>query len=135
MRNICSREELVSFPEMKESYKLEYAGYTPDATAIILLEPLIKDTKIVIVMGTWCSDSRLYVPHFYKIMDIAGVPPENITLICVDAEKKADEGLIEDLNIEQVPTFIFTINNKETGRIIESPETTLERDMVNILGK
>lgn len=135
MRNICSREELVSFPEMKESYELEYAGYTPDKAAITLLKPLIKGTKIIIVMGTWCSDSRLHVPHFYKVLDAAGVTPENITLICVDAEKKADEGLIEDLTIEQVPTFIFTINNKETGRITESPETTLERDMVNILGK
>jgi len=37
------------------------------------------------------------------------------------------------LNIESVPTFIFLKNKVESGRIIETPHTSLEQDMLNIL--
>ena len=40
----------------------------------------------------------------------------------------------DQLEIQRVPTFIIYKNNIEAGRIIENPVTSLEQDMVNILG-
>ena len=37
------------------------------------------------------------------------------------------------LGIQRVPTFIIYKNNIESGRIIETPKTSLEQDLVNIL--
>ena len=135
MLNLCTREELVSFPEMKEIYHTEYGSYLPDSAAISLLKPLIKAKQITIVMGSWCGDSKTQVPRFYKVLDAAGVLPGDITLIGVNEDKKAEDGLIDHLKIERVPTFIFSENKQEIGRITELPLSTLEKDSVEILTK
>jgi len=134
--NHCTREALVNFPEIKERYDVEYPAYKPDSITVDSLRPLVKDQKITIVLGTWCGDSKLQVPHFFKILDALGIPEKNITLICVDGLKKAENGLIDSLDIQRVPTFIFyNKDKKETGRIIESPHASLEKDMLLILSK
>jgi len=130
---MSARGKLMEFPEMKEKYDLEYPDYKPDPIVLQKLKPLLKNKEIIIVMGLWCSDSRLQVPHFYKILDESGVAEETITLICVDEMKKSVNGLTENLNIEKVPTFILTAHHQEIGRITEWPEATLEIDMVEIL--
>jgi len=86
------------------------------------------------VMGTWCPDSRKQVPAFLRILDIWNFPGDSVTFIGVDDQKLSPVGGYEELNIERVPTFIFYKNNIEAGRIIENPLTSLEQDMVNILG-
>jgi len=133
--NLNTREELTSSPEMEESFAITYPDYQPDEEAISDLKTLIKNKKITIVLGTWCGDSKLQVPRFYKIMDEAGVEEEQVTLICVDESKQAKDGLTDDLDIDRIPVFIFTENGRELGRIIESPLYTLENDMVEILTK
>lgn len=133
--NTCSRAGLSTIPEMQRRYDVEYPNYQPDSTTVKALKPLLKDKKITIVMGTWCGDSHLQVPRFYKILDALEISEKETTLICVDRSKKAENGLIDNLNILHVPTFIFTANGKEIGRIVESPGETLEKDMLSILAK
>lgn len=133
--NTCTREGLSTIPEMKSRYDVEYPNYQPDVPTLQALKPLLKDKKITIVMGTWCGDSHLQVPHFYKILDALEISEKETSLICIDRSKKAENGLIDDLNILHVPTFIFTENGKEIGRIVESPRETLEKDMLSILAK
>jgi len=135
MPNESARRKLMESPEMKEKYDLEYPGYEPDFAAIQNLKSLLRDKKVIIVMGTWCGDSRLQVPHFYKVLDESGVAEKDITLILVDETKKAEDGLIDNLNIDRVPTFIITSNEKEIGRITEWPLVTLESDMVELINK
>lgn len=86
-------------------------------------------------MATWCGDSRDWVPRFYKIMDELDFKSKNLTLICVDRDKKAPGTKVEELNIEKVPTFIFYRKKKELGRIIEVPGDLLEKDILKILIK
>ncbi|MBB5634647.1 thiol-disulfide isomerase/thioredoxin [Pedobacter cryoconitis] len=135
MSDIAAREKLLESPEMKEKYDLEYPFYQPDPAAIQQLKTLLIDKNIIIVMGTWCGDSRLQVPHFYKVLDESGVSEKQITLIFVDASKKAAHGLTDNLNIDRVPTFIITAHQKEIGRITEWPLDTLENDIIEILNK
>jgi thiol-disulfide isomerase/thioredoxin len=89
--------------------------------------------KIKIVMGTWCPDSRREVPRFMRIIDIWKFPLSQIQFIGVDHDKGSPIEEYPLLKIERVPTFIIYKNNIEAGRIIETPVTSLEQDMVNIL--
>ncbi|RZL29776.1 MAG: thioredoxin, partial [Pedobacter sp.] len=134
MLNNCTRDGLVNFPEFKDSYDANYANYKTDSTALGELGKLVKGKKITIVLGTWCGDSKYQVPNFLKIMDALNVKEENINIIAVDGTKKAENGLIDGLNITRVPTFIFhDKKNVEVGRITERPTETLEKDMLKAL--
>lgn len=123
----------MSYPEMKSKYETEYPAYKADLKSINTLITLLNDKEVTIVLGTWCGDSQLQVPRFLKILDEADVSESSVTIICVDRTKKAEDGSTDNLQIEHVPTFIFTENNIEIGRITESPRITLENDIVKIL--
>ena len=135
MINNCTRESVCNFPEFKTMYDTMYESYAPDSATLAALKPLMEGVKVTIVMGTWCGDSKLQVPHFYKITDQLGLTEKDMTLICVDGQKKAENGLIDNMNIERVPTFIFNKDGKEIGRIVESPRDTLEKDALEMLSK
>ena len=112
-----------------------YDEYEANTEAIKSLSEISKyGLSIKVVMGTWCPDSRREVPRFMKVMDAWEFPAEMITFIGVDNGKLSPIGGYEKLDIQRVPTFIIYKNNIEAGRIIENPVTSLEQDMVNILG-
>lgn len=134
--NACTREGMATFPEFKEMYEPLYAAYTPDAATMIELKKLVKKEKIKIVFGTWCGDSKVNVPNFLKIMDALHFKEKNIEFIAVDGNKKAENGIIDGLDIKMVPTFIiYDQKGIELGRIIEGPKTTLEGDLLAIYKK
>ena len=134
--NACTREGLTTFPEFKEMYDPLYTAYTPDAATMIELKKLVKKEKIKIVFGTWCGDSKVNVPNFFKILDALHFKEKNVELIAVDGNKKAENGIIDGLEIKMVPTFIvYDQTGKELGRIIEGPKTTLEGDLLAIYQK
>ena len=133
MINTCTRQALVSFPDIKLHYETEYPAYQVDSTLIQQLKPLIAGKKITIILGTWCGDSQLQLPRFLKILDLLKVQEKALQFICVDGQKKAEPGLIERFNITRVPTLIILGENDEIGRITESPTTSLEEDLLSIL--
>lgn len=99
------------------------------------LEKVNKDftnLNITIVLGTWCGDSREFVPPFLKILDTLSFPESNLKLICVDRQRQGIADEVKDLDIKLVPTFIFYRDGKEIGRIIESPKQGLEKDFLKI---
>ena len=100
-----------------------------------LSETDMTDVEVLVVLGTWCPDSRREVPRFMKIMELSGFDQELISLMGTDSYKVAPVDNYDDLNIDRVPTFIFYYKKNEIGRIIEYPLTSLERDMVNIFKK
>ena len=111
----------------------EYKMYDVDSTDVEELKAKLENVDIKIVMGTWCSDSRTEVPHFYKILDSINYPKDKVTLINVNRDKLGLENEVEELNINFVPTFIFYKAGEELGRIVEMPYETLEKDMLEIL--
>ena len=120
---------------MKPDFAFHYANYKPCAAILEQLKIWKRDTKVIIVLGTWCGDSRLQMSHFYKILDDAGIDDQWVKLICVDESKREENGLTDPLNITRVPTFIFSKEGVESGRITESPELSLEEDMLNLFKK
>lgn len=132
--NTCTREGLVSFPEFKEMYDPLYEAYIPDAATMIELKKLVGKVHIKIVLGTWCGDSKVNAPNFFKVLDALQFKEKNTEIIAVDGNKKAENGAIDGLNIQNVPTFIvFDKKGNEIGRIVEHPKTTLEGDLLAIL--
>ncbi len=123
-------------PPFDEWYNAEFGSYEPDMEVVSSVESSdgLADVTITIVMGTWCSDSRREVPRFYKIFENLDYNIEHIQLINVDTKKEAKGTIVSKLDIERVPTFIFSRNGEEIGRIIETPEESLETDMLKIIG-
>lgn len=128
----CDRKGLES-DVFAEYYHNEYKAYNMDASIVKRIKDLKKGVEVIIVMASWCHDSKVQVPRFYKIMDEAGVRESKLTLIAVDRAKTAGDTDISWLNIERVPTFILYKKDREIGRIIESPNSTLEKDILLIL--
>lgn len=114
-------------------YEENYADYQVDASTTSSLQHLLKDVKIKAFMGTWCSDSQRETPRFYKIMEAAKFNRKNIELITMTREKDTPYGYEVGLDVTYIPTFIFYKNGKEINRIVESPISSLEKDMIAIL--
>ncbi|NMB83596.1 MAG: thiol reductase thioredoxin [Ignavibacteria bacterium] len=116
-------------------YEPEYNNYEFSTSTIDSIKNKLDDISILIVLGSWCSDSRREVPRFLRILDELKFSFEKVTLNFVDRKKESPEGNLSDLEIKFVPTFIFYKNGNEIGRIIETPTTSLETDFKNILYK
>ena len=88
-------------------------------------------------MGTWCEDSQVQVPQFYKILDYLHFNMDQLQVIGL--EKEEDGRLVSPqheesgLDIGFVPTIIFVRNGEELGRITEYPRKSLEKDMAEII--
>jgi len=126
-----SREQLYfDYPE----WQMEETAYSPDSATLSALKTINGRFSAEIFLGTWCSDSEREVPRFFKIYDRAGLEDNlTYTLYAVNRKLKLDNGLSTRRAIERVPTFIFYINGEEIGRIVETPDDLLEKDLLSIL--
>ncbi len=114
----------------KEWYNAEYESYTPNEKTIANLQKYMQEnSEFIIVLATWCPDSRREVPRFYKIIDLIGFDESNIKVYAVDRDFKANDIDIKKYDIKKVPTFIYYHYGYEAGRIIETPKTTIEDDL------
>ena len=117
------------YPKFRESFDT----LRVDKNFVEMMKTLHTDIEILVVLGTWCSDSKREVPRFWKIADLASIPSAAIKYYAVDRTKKSADGLTDNYKIERVPTFIFLKRGNEVGRIVESPKNSLEEDMLVIL--
>jgi thiol-disulfide isomerase/thioredoxin len=132
----CNRDGFASVNcNFDSAFKAEYPIYKADNATMKELAGRLAGVEVTVVMATWCSDSREWVPRFYKIMDELDFAFKNLTLISVDRTKKAPGTNVDELKIELVPTFIFYRNKTELGRIVEVPGDLMEKEILKILSK
>lgn len=124
-----SQKELASHCSWFEDGKQKYVA---DETTVRALLPYAPQLRFIVVMGTWCGDSRIHVPAFYRVMEVLRIPETRIELIGVDREKHTPADM-ERLHIQYVPTFIVFYQGKELGRIVENPEISIEKDLLRML--
>lgn len=131
-----SRQRMMQAP-FDAWFTKNYADYAVDSTTANQLKPLVKNKKFVIFMGTWCGDSRREVPRMYKLLDYCGVKPAQIELINLDNRdsmyKQSPNHEERGLYIHRVPHLLVYDKDKEKGRIVETPVTSLEKDLLTIL--
>ena len=114
-------------------YNANYSDYKVDETLVDELTVLSKGVEIKTFMGTWCEDSQRETPNFYKLLEAINFKENKHSLYAVSKEKTTPQEFEKDLNITNVPTFIFYKDGKEINRIVEYPIESLEKDMLNIL--
>ena len=144
----CSKQNLkniekpatgnISLSNLKKTawFDNEYRNYKTDNTLIDSIN--LRDYKITIIGGNWCSDTRLQLPRFIKIIEKAGYDKKTMKIIFVDRKKKCPDckDSIAKYKVTFIPVFILYNNNgEEKGRITESPSKSLEADILNILRK
>jgi len=125
----------------KESYKKWFdENYTTYKVNMDLLKKVKRKTKGItfkIFLGTWCGDSKREVPRFMKVLDELKIEESALEIISLsnkkEAYKQSPTGEEKGKLIFRVPTFIIYKNEVEIGRIVESPVTSLEMDLVQIL--
>lgn len=114
-------------------YEKGFAEYLPDNTIVKHLEQFAPKVKVMIVMGTWCGDSKEHVPAFMKTASLCGIPDTQLEFIGVDRKKNCPFPDISSLNIEYVPTFFVFYDNVLIGKIVETPKKTIEADLLELL--
>lgn len=115
---------------------LRAQDYAPDAAAVRTIADHARDVDVLLILATWCPDSKREVPRFFKICDQSGLDlAGKVTMVGVDRTKKDAEGLALKHDVQRVPTFVFFRAGKELGRVVERPTTTLEGDVAAIVTK
>jgi thiol-disulfide isomerase/thioredoxin len=109
--------------------------YVPDADAVTAIKASADGITVVLVMATWCPDSKRELPRFFAIMDKAGISESQLTMVGVDRTKKDAEGLTEKWGVARVPTFVFLRDGREVGRVVEKTPAgaTLEGEIARVL--
>jgi dipeptidyl aminopeptidase/acylaminoacyl peptidase/thiol-disulfide isomerase/thioredoxin len=125
----------------------EYFTYEPDQRLKADLARYLKDVQVKCVIGTWCSDCRREIPRLWRVLEEVGYPVSSVKMYAVASSRfTRDMPIPADVlnwsdtikkfyKVDSVATIIFTRNGVELGRIVESPEITLEEDMLNIVRK
>ena len=131
-----NREGLTS-NSFKAWFDKNYDNYIPNEKLIKTIKDSLNNYTIKLFLGTWCGDSKREVPRFYKVLDKAKFPENQLQVIAVDnareTYKQSPTGEEKGLNIHRVPTFIFYKDGKEVNRIVESPQATFENDIKAII--
>ena len=130
-----TEEGISSSPIFSSYYSKEYNSYMPKLDFLETLTEDLNKVRIVVIFGSWCSDSQREVPRFMRILDELNYPLDSLSIICVNRLKSVPDVDIKRYMIEFVPTIIFYRDNFEIGRIVESPVETMEDDMASILMK
>jgi hypothetical protein len=132
----ASRKRLEQAP-FGDWYNRNYAAYEVDSAAVTRLRAALAGKQLLVFMGTWCGDSRREVPRFFKILDCCGIDTASVRLITVAASgnlyKQSPGHEEKGRDIFRVPDFIVLDQGREMGRVVESPVSSLEKDLLSIV--
>ena len=112
-----------------------YDNYNTNASAIEQLQKITPDISFIVFAGTWSDATQTLLPQFYKALDAAKINRGRVMLYFLDRDKKSPQGFEGQFSINNVPTFIVMKNGEEVGRIVESVSSSIEGDLVDILGR
>jgi len=113
-------------------YRENYNAESASSEALKNINKFSKEVTVEVFFGTWCDDSRYWVPSFIGLIDKTELA-DQVSLVAVPRSKKTAETTKLKEIIERVPTFVFWRDGEEIGRIVEAPEVSLVMDMIEIL--
>ncbi len=127
-----TRAELEAYPGWERAWAEPYAA---NATQLAAIREHLAGVEVIVFTATWCPDCRREVPRFFAIADLAGLAEAQVTLVGLERTMRDSEGLAARWGVRAVPTFIFTRDGRELGRVVERPQTSLEADIARILAR
>ncbi len=96
----------------------------------------LENTEVEIFLGTWCGDSKRWVPQFVELWKDLGLNENQLKFTALydgdDNYKQGPNGEEKGKLIHRVPTFIFKKEDTEYARIVEFPVNDLETDLAQI---
>lgn len=107
--------------------------YSPDSLSVRYLSQLQDSVQIIVVLGTWCKDSKKHVPSLMKTLQLADNDYIQTQYIGVEYSTKDPTNAYQRYNLRANPTVIVYVNGYEAGRIVEEPVSSMEEDLVHIL--
>jgi hypothetical protein len=117
------------------TWRLRADAYEPDADAVTALKAYDRDAEVTVALGTWCGDSRNYVPRLLRALEVADNPRLRLQLVSIHRGFDEPAELIREERLTNVPTVIVREAGEEIGRIVETPASeTVEGDLAAILG-
>jgi hypothetical protein len=109
-------------------------NYQPNSEAVARIKANEQEATITVAFGTWCPDSKNYVPRLLKALESAGNAHLHLKLIGIDNQFREPVASVQPLRIINVPTIIVERGGREIGRIIETPASpSIEEDLAAIL--
>ncbi|HNU82925.1 MAG TPA: hypothetical protein PKO05_05805 [Thermoanaerobaculia bacterium] len=106
----------------------------PDPEAAAALLALPAGPRVVVLFGSWCSDSRHELTRLWNAFDLAGGEPRfEIVYVGVDRAKAEPAAWVEGRDLRFVPTFYVERDGREVGRIVESSPHGIESDLLALL--
>lgn len=135
-RHLCGPLQIsdLQWADFKTWYDTNYDDFTLDDPA--KWKKQLKNTQVDIFLGTWCGDSKYWVPRFIKLWDELGLDRSQLRLVALyndqDRYKQGPNHEEAGKKIHRVPTFVFNKDGKEYARMVESPTTNLVTDVAQI---
>ena len=114
---------------ISDTWRQNHDAYEPATEDLRVLASLRAPATLDIYFGSWCGDSRREVPRLLRILDRAAPPDLRVRFYGIDRAKKEPARLVKRAGIERVPTIVLSTARREIGRIVESPQSTLEHDL------
>lgn len=114
-----------------KNYEADYSNLDKEKWA-----KKLKGIEVDIFLGTWCGDSKRWVPRFVKLWDELGLSRDQLNFIALydskEKYKQGPKGEEQGKKVFRVPTFIFKQNENEIARIVEFPVNDLKTDLAQI---
>lgn len=123
-------EEIITKERIFEIYMKRYQ---PDDGSVKYLSALEDTVTLYIFFGTWCRESKKYIPGLMKSLQLADSKFIETKYMGTDRQKKVPAELLKMFNIKYIPTVVVLKGDKEIGRIVEKPLQPIEADLVQIL--
>ncbi len=125
-----SKPEFLAACEWKKKINM---NYTPEKEWMDSIASLrFKDSvDLRVFLGTYCPDSKRWVPKFFSFSD--QLPLRDLEIVSVDTTKKDEKGFAQRTGLRKIPTFVFYQNGNEIGRLVEKPRGKMERRFFDIL--
>ena len=124
-------------PPFASWFESAYSSYRPKEEDVDALRRSLDGVSIEAYFGTWCGDSRRQVPRLMRLLDMAGIDDSRLALIGLSdrpMEFKQAPGHPEARRrVHRTPTIVLVRAGSEIGRIVETPATSLESDILAIL--
>lgn len=115
-------------------YASNQAGYMPDADAVKAMETTKSNVQYIVFGGTWCVDTQIILPKFFKLQELSGVPDNSISFFAMNRAKKTLGNVGDAFKITNVPTIIVMKDGKEIGRVVEYGKSgKWDKDLSEIL--
>jgi hypothetical protein len=109
-------------------------SYQPVPAAVAGLAKEKRPVALTVVFGSWCGDSKEFVPRVLKSVHAAANSNLSVRLVALDNDFLHPQDVIAGRRIINVPTVIVESEEREIGRITETPAgKTMEEDIAAIL--